>query len=691
MRTKKLISTIVALSSVVLLASMSNSVNADEIVHPKQPDQTGKLYLHANSYIYTKSGKRTSYAGKWKLLKDESVKYTGTIKPLTKNYKYYFKDNQAQKYWLPYRTYHKYAYYQIANNKYVKVANVSEVNGNYIIARDQVVKPKKGAIIFTPNGQYNKESYSWPNFGSSQKLTSIKSLVVDSYVETADGNHTVRYYHIKGTSNQYIRDPYLSTQPKFSVEAETSYTAITAAKAISLYDATGKAVSSVRKNHLMQGIERIYLWVPADNQAELFYRISDTQNSTPLYVKVADVRYEYGPSVKMYNSAKDAQTTFNKKADKTELEQLIKSADSVRSTAKYLNSTFHYRANFDSALKLAKQAAQAKSSQMEIDQAVWFLQQELNSLQGNQITVNSYDHLTNDEAKKITQMATNLYSAKYDKSSKDGKRTSARALMINHNTKLVLEITETGYTASGYQTVDKQTYTDLKLSDFAKLAPKASKVNSSFESSDNQTDLASDATLSKYAQLIKYDDRTSVLVAKTDTPIYQAANLTEQALRSGDFSLTKTGKMINKGNNIGYLVGPVVKLDGNYYLKVEAKTPYFVRANDVKLDNFANSAEFKKYDALLKAALNNNYRVNEVGLKLTNAKIPVYAIDSYGNLREIITETLTNIASGTNDYAYYLNNPFITKYNGEFYYRGLTSLSSVYKATDVIPVKAQGK
>ena len=88
--------------------------------------------------------------------------------------------------------------------------------------------------------------------------------------------------------------------------------------------------------------------------------------------------------------------------------------------------------------------------------------------------------------------------------------------------------------------------------------------------------MTSNSTLKKYADLIDYNELTTNLVAKTNTPIYTNSYKNNYAnVSKGNVNLTRTSQIIKKGNNIGYKVGPIVRVKGQYYAMVRSKKRYF--------------------------------------------------------------------------------------------------------------------
>ena len=106
--------------------------------------------------------------------------------------------------------------------------------------------------------------------------------------------------------------------------------------------------------------------------------------------------------------------------------------------------------------------------------------------------------------------------------------------------------------------------------------------------------------------MIDYNELTTNLVAKTNTPIYTNSYKNNYAnVSKGNVNLTRTSQIIKKGNNIGYKVGPIVRVKGQYYAMVRSKKRYFyVRADAIARDNFTKDAAYKKYSKMIDDAGN---------------------------------------------------------------------------------------
>ncbi|MBP2058338.1 hypothetical protein J2Z60_001517 [Lactobacillus colini] len=157
---------------------------------------TSTVTLNHNSYIYDKNGKRIS---KNKLLKNQKVKVFGKITKLTKAKKYYlFKpvsnENDTPKlYWLPYTIHKGWAYYQLTNGGYIKVANVDSINDTWhLLASYTTVTVTESSTLDDING---KSTTTYIKKGSK--------LTVDHYIHigiTPEDEPENMSYHIKDTN-----------------------------------------------------------------------------------------------------------------------------------------------------------------------------------------------------------------------------------------------------------------------------------------------------------------------------------------------------------------------------------------------------------------------------------------------------------------------------------------------------------
>ena len=142
-----------------------------------------------------------------------------------------------------------------------------------------------------------------------------------------------RYYHIKGTKN-WISEEDVKVNKKvlFHNYNKEHYTYITFPKDTDVYNADGTIQDhngqKISKQKGQLKVDKlVYIWVPSENKAELFYHLVGTSfyaSTTPTahwstinvgndaYVKASDVKFVYGVKLTPSNTAAEAQAAAQK-------------------------------------------------------------------------------------------------------------------------------------------------------------------------------------------------------------------------------------------------------------------------------------------------------------------------------------------------------------------------------------------
>ncbi|MDF7671748.1 hypothetical protein PT281_00415 [Lactobacillus sp. ESL0701] len=146
---------------------------------------------------------------------------------------------------------------------------------------------------------------------------------------------------------------------------------------------------TLTKNENLPVIREVYVWVPKDNKAELFYRLNyyspeesiNYENAIQnqlFYIKAADTIYLSGPQLTPANTPEEAQADARiaTAADKQDLQKLIDQEKTITASSNYKNEDYvnTYKAQYDEALKQAKAVNSSTSvSITEVKEAVWYL------------------------------------------------------------------------------------------------------------------------------------------------------------------------------------------------------------------------------------------------------------------------------------------------------------------------------
>ena len=311
----------------------------DQYIKVTNIDGVTRKITH-NAYIYRTSTQRTPYgmtasSKKWKFYKGETVTtYGGSYK--FKNGKHYFRVGGPRK-------------------QYIKSYNLGSVIGtNTSSSSSATSKPETSntssstsseeATATVAVARYYKKTAPIVTFNSDGKATIVKSvpdgtkLTVDrlergeradkvaNLVSSFNGDQAI--YHIKGTDN-WIYSIYVKTDKKLTehdYDAD-NFSYITFPKDTDVYNADGTIQDhngqKISKQKGQLKVDKlVYLWVPSENKAELFYHLVGTsfyasttateKGSTinvghNAYVKADDVKFVRGIQLTPSNTAAEAQ------------------------------------------------------------------------------------------------------------------------------------------------------------------------------------------------------------------------------------------------------------------------------------------------------------------------------------------------------------------------------------------------
>ena len=357
----------------------------------------GKLVINHNSLIYTKTGKAT---GK-KLRTNAIVKYQGKAKTATKTPKYFYYLKDIDRYFKPrYIPTHKIKgkyYYSLGHNRYIKAANVGYINGH--IAR----------YNGTVNATVTKKTYTTTiNFSAAKrKLKKGQKIKLDLTVIPYQNDGFEGYiYRLHDYPDEYVDEDNVKLKRNLPIidYRDLVYTYVTPVtdNSVELYDTAGKTIGKriikpQYSNLTVDGL--MYLWVPEENKAELFYHClnySDASvidanqpnpvpNSEPTYpakkqaliygnnfIKVNDVKYVSGLKLKALNTIEQAENgqKIATGADKQELLTLFNEGKDLAQ-----NSAYHdLMSNYDCALRNASAMLRSdKATVTQVDEAVWYV------------------------------------------------------------------------------------------------------------------------------------------------------------------------------------------------------------------------------------------------------------------------------------------------------------------------------
>ena len=274
-----------------------------------------------NTYVYKSSNGRTSYNGRWKLYKGETVTtYGGSYK--FKNGKHYFRIGGPSKQYIKSANLGPV----IKTNTSVNRSGSSSASTNSEETTVTVTTPTR-LITQTSNG-YKGTAHITP-VGTKFTVDRLEFNELSKRSENDD-----HFYHIKGT-DQWINASDVKAAKSIPLHDYffENFSYITFPKDTDVYNADGTIQDhngqKISKQKGQLKVDKlVYIWVPSENKAELFYHLVGTSfyaSTTPTvhwstinvghnaYVKASDVKFIDG-SVKLTpsNTAAEAEAAAKK-------------------------------------------------------------------------------------------------------------------------------------------------------------------------------------------------------------------------------------------------------------------------------------------------------------------------------------------------------------------------------------------
>lgn len=359
------------------------NVNADDIIDDNTPTGT----LTHNAYVYDKNGKRIKSAKTLK--KGATIKYTGT------------------------KTIKGKDYYNLGKGQFVKAANVKpdvdDQQGDDENVKNTYVKLIKNAYIYDENGK---------RVANTGLL--FKGLEYQTVGDGAKKINDVWYYQIG--HNQFIKavnavvssgdalipadeDP---AKPNADADATLGTTIATWKENASLYNSKGvvKPNTYFNQGHQARVNKLLYIWVKAENKAELFYQVASAKDS---YVK-ADVVDVKDSTLAISNTQEEAKNLATPATTETKqgLVAAINAAEAVKKEAAYTLASPTAKQNFDKALQAAKDINESVNANMaEVNTNLNALVTAQGQLNGRKVQVTDLNNLSASEQEQIIQVVAN--------------------------------------------------------------------------------------------------------------------------------------------------------------------------------------------------------------------------------------------------------------------------------------------
>jgi hypothetical protein len=360
--------------------------------------QTGTLHLNYNTYVYDKNGKRLkSYKGSKKntfLRWGHTVKYTATPEAITNDSKqyYYLNDDNYSQNCLPYQTINGSQYYSIGNGGYIKAANVDQIDGKTVYTNEATVTTK-ALRNYIKSHKNEVPTRSASDYGEGSPYLKVGQKVkVDRVTSMYMGNSADIYYRIKGTTDEFLDSRDITSQPRqpLTIYTKDSYvTFVNDAKAYSingeLQTSKNASQTNYRNGENVPAYKELYIWVPSENKAELFYEISSRTFgyvNYVNYVKASDVKYLSGPRItKPENTPEEAKADAKiaSSTDKQALQKLIDQESAVKASGDTYTGTnkeiyLDNLSTYNDILRTAKSVNSSnKSTVAEVKEASWIL------------------------------------------------------------------------------------------------------------------------------------------------------------------------------------------------------------------------------------------------------------------------------------------------------------------------------
>ena len=357
----------------------------------------GTLTIKRDALVYTKAGKAT---GK-KLRTNSVVKYQGKAKAATKTPKYFYYLRDVARYLQPqsiptYKIKGKY-FYSLGHNRYINAANVGYINGHLV----RYNGTSTATVLKNTNSITVNYSEAKRKLKKGQKIK--LDLAVIPYLSDGFDNYL---YRLHGHPDEYVDATEIKLQRDLPVidyrDLVYTYVMPVTDNSVELYDTSGKAIGKrimkpAYSNLTVDGL--MYLWVPGENKAELFYHclnysddnvVDDSQpdpiqdpnsvhrtNNQKLsygnnFIKVSDVKYISGLKIKALNTIAQAENgqKIATGADKQELLTLFNEGKDLAQ-----NSAYHdLMSNYDCALRNASAMLRSdKATVTQVDEAVWYV------------------------------------------------------------------------------------------------------------------------------------------------------------------------------------------------------------------------------------------------------------------------------------------------------------------------------
>ncbi|MDF7672559.1 SLAP domain-containing protein [Lactobacillus sp. ESL0701] len=317
-------------------------------------------------------------------------------------------------------------YYRISgqSNQFIKSSNVASTSAKLKpVNTKPEQKPSKpadntnqtGATVIT----LGRNAYIYDGQGNTNKklvkkgqqvtVDQLKYIGSKLYYRINDSNYPGKDQWIKKSNVSVVTGSQLkpeNSQPA----ADDNATIITLGRDSNVYNAQGVAQknNTFPKGHTARVTELRYIWVTADNKAELFYALQSDKNG---YIKDDDVSGISGAKLTPVNTPQAAQEaiTVATATDKGDLQTALNQDSTVKSSDTYKLSAKSLRDAYDTA---SSDASQVNSSQTatigQVKDALAKLTAAKSALNGKKVVVTDLNNLTVAEGNQIVQLVASV-------------------------------------------------------------------------------------------------------------------------------------------------------------------------------------------------------------------------------------------------------------------------------------------
>ncbi|WP_288557216.1 SLAP domain-containing protein [uncultured Lactobacillus sp.] len=272
-----------------------------------------------NTYIYRTSTRRTSYQNKWKLYKGQTITtYGGSYR--FKNGKHYFRVGGPAKQYV--KSYNLGPVIKAntamapgsdntsSNTTTNKPTDTTTTNNTQPVGKDEttVTVTAKSAYLYVevPDKDMVQPSGKTAKMGDKFVVDRLEQGTRAGTGRDGDDDWELAIYHIKGT-NYWIYNTDVKAAKDIPEQnySKTKSSRIIFTQPTDIYHADGTVINfngdRPRKQSGRFKVDKLlYLWVPSENKAELFYHLvgnsvegsKSSLNFTDGYVKASDVKFD---------------------------------------------------------------------------------------------------------------------------------------------------------------------------------------------------------------------------------------------------------------------------------------------------------------------------------------------------------------------------------------------------------------